>query len=251
MTQTAAVFGSPAYMSPEQMRSTKLVDARTDLWSLGIILYECVSGTVPYHADTFTELCLRVSMDPLPPLPRTTGLSAGLEKVIYKCLEKDPVRRYQGVAELAAALAPFASPAAQTLAEGIQGIPLAATGEGWTDVSKMTAQQRGRKSKSKTPLIIAGAVLAAGAAVGIAIATSGSQKAAVVPDAPAARVAVTPPDARPVVAAPIPDARPAPDAPPRPAPPDAAPPPRPEPKKPRPRPHPGQPPGADPLANPE
>src|SRR5262249_36798130 len=62
VTQTSAVFGSPAYMSPEQLRSTKAVDARSDIWSLGIILYETLSGRTPFHGETITELGLKVVM---------------------------------------------------------------------------------------------------------------------------------------------------------------------------------------------
>ncbi len=111
MTRTQAVMGSPGYMSPEQMRSTKSVDGRTDLWSLGVILYELVAGRVPFHADTFTALCLKVAMDPHPPLPALpAALPPGFEAVVSRALEKDPALRYQSASELAQALAPFGHP---------------------------------------------------------------------------------------------------------------------------------------------
>lgn len=110
MTRTQAVMGSPGYMSPEQMRSTKLVDGRSDVWSLGVILYELVAGRPPFDAETFTALCVKIAMDPHPPLPAfPIVLPAGFETVINRALEKDPVRRYQSAVELAQALAPFAN----------------------------------------------------------------------------------------------------------------------------------------------
>lgn len=114
MTRTQAVMGSPGYMSPEQMRSTKAVDGRSDVWSLGVILYELISGRPPFDADTFTALCVKVSMDPHPPLPALpSAIPAGFEAVVNRALEKDPARRFQSAVELAQALAPFANPAAR------------------------------------------------------------------------------------------------------------------------------------------
>jgi serine/threonine-protein kinase len=111
LTRTQAVLGTPAYMSPEQMRATRTVDARADIWSLGVVLFELLGGRRPFESEAFSELCLKVAMDPLPPL--VGALPAGLERVVSACLEKDPMRRTQTVAELAAALAPFASDPAQ------------------------------------------------------------------------------------------------------------------------------------------
>uniref|UniRef100_UPI003D0C1DC7 serine/threonine-protein kinase n=1 Tax=Haliangium sp. TaxID=2663208 RepID=UPI003D0C1DC7 len=105
-TSTQAVLGTPAYMSPEQMRSSKYVDARTDIWSLGVVLYELVSGVRPFQADSFASLCLKVAMEPTPPIDPAL-IPTGLAAVIERCLEKDYGRRYQNVAELAAALAAF------------------------------------------------------------------------------------------------------------------------------------------------
>jgi len=111
MTSTQDVMGSPRYMSPEQMRSSKNVDGRTDIWSLGVILYELVAGQPPFYADTLTALCIKIAMEPLPGLPTLPmALPPGFDTVVRRTLEKDPARRYQSAIELAQALAPFANP---------------------------------------------------------------------------------------------------------------------------------------------
>ncbi len=106
LTQTSSVMGSPGYMSPEQLKSSKEVDARSDIWSIGVVLYELVSGRTPFAGESITELALRVAMDPTPPLPGQ--FPPPFQAVIARCLEKDASRRFQDVAELAIALAPFA-----------------------------------------------------------------------------------------------------------------------------------------------
>lgn len=109
LTGTASFMGSPLYMSPEQMRSSRNVDARTDIWSLGTVMYEMVSGNSPFMAESIPELCLAVVGDPPKPLRELQpNLPAGFEQVIMRCLEKDRDRRYASVAELAQALSPFA-----------------------------------------------------------------------------------------------------------------------------------------------
>jgi serine/threonine-protein kinase len=106
LTGTANVVGSPGFMAPEQFRSSKSVDRRADVWSLGVILYKLVSGRLPFAADGFAEFALAISRDPVPPLDEATP---AFEAVVARCLEKDPARRYQDVEALAAALAPFAA----------------------------------------------------------------------------------------------------------------------------------------------
>jgi eukaryotic-like serine/threonine-protein kinase len=110
MTKTKSVMGSPFYMSPEQMRSAKDVDARTDIWALGIILYELLAGQAPFTGDTLPEVCVKIATEPPPPLRNLRpDAPAGIEDVILKCLAKDRRDRYRNVAELAVALAPFGS----------------------------------------------------------------------------------------------------------------------------------------------
>ncbi|HVV86131.1 MAG TPA: serine/threonine-protein kinase [Kofleriaceae bacterium] len=120
LTKTAAVMGSPAYMSPEQLRSARDVDARADIWAMGVILHELVEGAQPFAADTITELTLKVAMDPTPALKVPTP--PGFAEIVARCLEKDPAKRYASVAELAAALAPFGPPGSAEVAQRVARI---------------------------------------------------------------------------------------------------------------------------------
>jgi hypothetical protein len=106
LTATQSVMGTPAYMSPEQMRSSRDVDHRTDIWALGVVLFELLQGVPPYGGDTFSSMVIKVVNDPLPRM--TVALPGDLDAVVYRCLEKDPARRFQNVAELAQALAKYA-----------------------------------------------------------------------------------------------------------------------------------------------
>jgi serine/threonine-protein kinase len=111
MTGTSEMLGTPVYMAPEQMRASRSADARSDVWSLGVILYRALTGKVPFDGGTLTELCMAV-LDDTPARPSTLrpDLPRGLDAVILRCLEKDPARRIGSAAELAMALAPFVTP---------------------------------------------------------------------------------------------------------------------------------------------
>jgi serine/threonine-protein kinase len=109
MTATDQVMGTVAYMPPEQIRETRSVDARADIWSLGVILYQLLTRSLPFTALERTELMFKIVMDD--PVPITTarpGLPAGLVAVIDRCLQKDRDKRFADVAELAHELLPFA-----------------------------------------------------------------------------------------------------------------------------------------------
>jgi serine/threonine-protein kinase len=124
LTATHTMMGTPTYASPEQMLSTKGVDHRTDIWSLGVVLYELVERRLPFNGDSLLDLALNVTKSPLPPI--TAPIPRPLAAAIERCLEKDPARRFQSMAELAAALAPFAS--SKTPARRRWGVPIAIGG---------------------------------------------------------------------------------------------------------------------------
>ncbi|HEY5147687.1 MAG TPA: serine/threonine-protein kinase, partial [Polyangiaceae bacterium] len=89
-TSTRAIFGSPMYMAPEQMRAARDVDGRADLWSLGATLYELLAGSVPFAAESLVDLAYRIANERPPPLrARRPEIPYELEQVVLRCLEKD------------------------------------------------------------------------------------------------------------------------------------------------------------------
>jgi serine/threonine protein kinase len=112
-TSTRAIFGSPLYMAPEQMRAARDVDARADLWSLGASLYELLCGTVPFAAESLVDLAYRIANED-PPSLRSKGaeIPRRLEQIVLRCLEKDRNRRFPDARSLALALEEFRTPQA-------------------------------------------------------------------------------------------------------------------------------------------
>lgn len=112
LTQSMAVLGSPLYMAPEQMKSSRDVDARADIWALGVVLYELLTARFPFDAETMAGLALQIAQDAPPAIEeRRADVPAALAAVVFRCLEKDRERRFAGVVELATALEPFATEA--------------------------------------------------------------------------------------------------------------------------------------------
>jgi eukaryotic-like serine/threonine-protein kinase len=107
--RTQMPLGSPVYMSPEQIRSSEQVDARTDIWSLGCVLFELLTGVVAFDEPSLMQLSAAIlEHDPVPLRQLIPDAPVELENVILRCLEKDVSKRYSNIAELAIALYPFA-----------------------------------------------------------------------------------------------------------------------------------------------
>ncbi len=213
ITKTTAVMGSPGYMSPEHLRSARDVDARSDIWALGVILYEAASGTLPFVAQTITELAIKVVMDQPEAL---VGVESRYAAIVARCLEKDPAERYQTIAELASELASVAGPTAHaselmvlrlsprahseampiarpptSAAQGPQPSRVAGTTlDAAVSVSSAAPPSRRRRG---VLLVAAIVVLGGGAAAAIAVSQQGGNRAAsaVVAAAPADAVVAT------------------------------------------------------------
>jgi len=118
LVKTVNLMGTPLYMSPEQIRSADGGDMRSDIWALGMVLFEILTGTLPFSAPTITELCAAILEAPMASIESyRTDLPQGYVQVLEKCLERDPAKRFQNVAEMSKAFMPFAPKRARICAE--------------------------------------------------------------------------------------------------------------------------------------
>ncbi len=114
-TKTGAVLGTPFYMSPEQARGLRMVDHRTDVWSVGVIAYKCVTGRLPFEGESVGDLLVKICTAPLPvPSEIAPGLPPTFDAWFAKALDREPSRRFASVVELAEALAFVAGITAQS-----------------------------------------------------------------------------------------------------------------------------------------
>ncbi|MDC0747586.1 serine/threonine-protein kinase [Polyangium mundeleinium] len=108
-TTTGAIVGSPLYMSPEQINGAHDIDGRSDIWAMGVILFQLVTGECPFAGSNVLEILAQIAnKKPPPPSALRKDLKAPLDAVILRCLEKDRALRYPDVVALARALAPLA-----------------------------------------------------------------------------------------------------------------------------------------------
>ena len=106
LTQSGAVLGDPRYISPEQVLGTTALDGRADLYSVGVLLYQALTGKVPFtNPNDFDVMVAQVSTPPRPPSLLNPGISPELERVVLTALAKKPEQRYADAAEFRAALA--------------------------------------------------------------------------------------------------------------------------------------------------
>jgi serine/threonine protein kinase len=147
LTQTATIMGSPSYMSPEQLKSTKEVDPRADVWSLGAVLYEAITGKPAFRGETLPQVCAMIASE-APALPSSVrpGIPPELDRIVLRCLEKNPDRRAQLV-ELARTLAKFATDRAKSSLERIEAT---AGGGEW---KPRVASQSGDSRSGELPIL--------------------------------------------------------------------------------------------------
>lgn len=120
VTQTSAVLGSPVYMSPEQLTNSRDVDARADLWSLGVVLFELITARQPFSGESIPQVCVAILHgEPLSLGQVRPDVPDGLVRVVSRCLRKSRDERYHSVGELAEELARFGGPEAEASAERI------------------------------------------------------------------------------------------------------------------------------------
>ena len=171
LTETRTMMGSPYYMSPEQLRSAKDVDARADVWSMGVVLYELLSGRTPFEGETVGAVFANILEVKPPPLRELRpDIPPELAVAVERCLMRERSARFSNIGELALALVPFGSRRAAIALERSSLPDLAATGparvsmadaRAATDPNATTAPA-GKRTRSRLWLVFAaGTALAA------------------------------------------------------------------------------------------
>ncbi|HEX3852647.1 MAG TPA: hypothetical protein VHW01_16880, partial [Polyangiaceae bacterium] len=141
MTRTGAVMGTPYYMAPEQAKGAKDMDHRVDLYATGVILYESVTGQVPFNADTFNELLFKIVLEEPRPIEQLVPeIDANFAAIINKAMARDPSVRFQSAKEFQQTLEQWASGAGAELANALK-LP----------VPKANAESTGQHARASHP----------------------------------------------------------------------------------------------------
>ena len=158
LTKTTAAMGSALYMSPEQMQATRSVDHRTDIYALGISLYELLAGKQPFYADTLPQLCAEILTGiPTPIRVLRPDVPEALAQIMLRAYARDRAQRFQSIAEFVIALAPYAPARAQQTVErvarlgGMQVLEGPIGGAGSSGVFAAPGEVTGRQSLPSYP----------------------------------------------------------------------------------------------------
>ncbi len=186
VTRSNAILGSPQYMSPEQLRNPRNVDARTDIWAVGLTLYELLTGAPPFHGTTFGEIFAAIlEQTPAPMWSKRPEIAPELDAIVARCLRRDPGDRFPNVAELATALSKHGTPRSAFSVQRIHSAlppPLAIEG----------AETVRREAVTAPPL--SNTEPAAIASTALVPARSGRTASSVPPPPPVATSAAAPPE---------------------------------------------------------
>lgn len=167
LTKTSAMMGTVLYMAPEQLRRRKDIDERVDIWALGVVLYELVTGKLPFVGETMPEVVAKVlEHDFEAPDIAAPGLSKGLSEVIEIALAADPADRYLTVTDFAQALAPFAGNASKSRMH-IARISSLVPPSGSPRRSEIRALKRPRDRALSLPMLVLMVALFGGAFVAV------------------------------------------------------------------------------------
>ncbi|MEP7120460.1 MAG: serine/threonine-protein kinase [Byssovorax sp.] len=176
MTRTGAVMGTPFYMSPEQARGGK-IDMRSDLYSVGVVIYQAVTGRVPFHAETFNELVFKIALESCEPAELVApGLDPAFAALIVRAMVRDPAGRFQTAQEFQAAVGQWLMTAAPDGMGGVMNAPpgMRSSGPGFT---------------LSNPSMISGMDL--GGQLGLSGATAGTSSPSLMQSSPGANLSQT------------------------------------------------------------